>query len=166
MVRVMLVLALTSCGRIGFDLIGGDGGGAGDDGTAITDGDGTVDGPAITLVAGGEDCASAPTITFGTSGTGSFTGAVDDFDTMGCSDGADVVYRVSGMSTNGHPVRITPTFAGSITVGNSCPPVGELCGDFTAMTTFNKTWTFMPGANYIIIDKMSGGGTTFDFTVF
>ena len=135
MVRVMLVLALTSCGRIGFDLVGGDGGGAGDDAAAMTDGDGTVDGPTITLVPGGEDCASVPTITFGTSGIGSFTGALDDFDTMGCSDGVDVVFQLTGMSTNGHIVRITATLAGSITVGNSCPPAGEVCRDFTAMTT-------------------------------
>ena len=146
-----LAVVLASCGRIGFDPLGGgptgDGGGSGG-----------------SLAPGGEACANAVTLTPPLSGTATFTGTSDDIaGTSLCPDvGVDIVYAIS--STAVRTLHFAPTFSGQLILSATCPPVAFTSVCFPASPTMPADGNFS-GSGYFIVKKMPGGGTTFELDV-
>ena len=153
-----LVVGLASCGRIWFEPLGG---GAPGDGS----GSSTSDVPAGTLPPGGETCTTATPIAFGTSGTGSIAGATNDVQFPPCADGVDIVYQLSAATAGLHHIVIVPTFNGIMTTSTMCPPLTGGCAALSANMTGDEMASFEVGTNYVIIEKTSGAGTSFDLTI-
>jgi hypothetical protein len=157
------LLVLASCGRVGFDPLGGggDGGpGAGDGTTGGSDTGGSETGDPVA----GEDCASAVDLAIGSSGTETFTGVANDVAPLisFCPDGVEIVYRVTVGSTQDRMLHFKPTFDATLSTSSQCPPSGGGCQTVITNQTFDKSEQFQSGTNFIIIDKTGGQGTSFE----
>lgn len=148
----MLALAC-SCGRIGFDLSEADG----------------IDIDASPVASMNGTCATAAEIAIGTMLANQSVDASNDVTPWGlCPDGPDVVYRVTVAETTMVSIVARASFTIQVTTSTSCPPT--LTGSASCYTTlanqdFQQSYTLSPGTTYIIVDKLSGSGTSFDIAV-
>lgn len=162
----MGLVVACGCGRIGF----------GRTDAAVGDPD-AVDGVADALIVAdarvgtGDNgtCATAVEIPIGGSFANEVVDASDDVAPWGvCPNGPEVVYRVTVPDATTISIVSTASFNGQITTGSSCPPSlagPSSCYLTTANQLFERSYSLPAGTTYIIVDKLSGSGTSFAIAV-
>lgn len=152
------------CGRIGF----------GRTDAAVDDSrlDGSADALVVDARVGTGDngtCATAVEIPIGSSFANEVVDATDDVAPWGvCPNGPEVVYRVTVPDATTISIVATASFNGQITTGSTCPPTltgPSSCYTMTANQVFDRSYSLAAGTTYIIVDKLSGSGTSFSIAV-
>ena len=146
---LVVLLALSGgCGRVHFDPL--------DDGIAT--GDASSDG----LAGGdGEVCATPRVLPIGSALADQTIGSADDYPGQ-CGGGVDVVYALVQPASGMRTVTVSGTFRGAMAISSTCPPSGTgTCGNFDVGTPIQTGIGLAAGTHYVVIDKISGTGTTF-----
>lgn len=156
-----MLLVACGCGRIGFDPSATDVNGATTDAAPALDGS--------TMLGEHGTCGTAADLAPGTSLANDMVDMTDDVTPWGlCPTGADVVYRVTVTAAVDLSITVTPSFNGVLATSRECPPpLGgtSSCYTMSANQPYQQTYTFSPGTTYVIVDKLSGSGTTFDISL-
>ncbi len=165
--RVTALVLVCGCGRLGFDPT-----------DVVTDAradvfGATADGPMLAdaRVGTGENgtCATAVDMPIGSVYANEQVDASDDVAPWGlCPNGPDVVYRITLPEPATISITATTSFNGQITTGTSCPPslAGQSsCYMFPANQLYERSYSLPAGTTYIIVDKLSGSGSSFEIAV-
>jgi hypothetical protein len=149
-VRVVLLVALVGCGRVGFD----DEQAAGDGGNE-------------TALADGETCTRARQLTIGVArGNESLDTALNDYADSLCGGGADVVYAFQQPAAARRRITLSADFDGALWYSTECPPMPSSCIGFGANSAgLQLESDFRVGTVYVIVEKRGGEGTTFSIAV-
>jgi hypothetical protein len=149
-VRVVLLVALVGCGRVGFD-----------DERVASD---AANEPAL---ADGETCTRARPLTIGVArGNESIDSAVNDYADSQCGGGADVVYAFQQPTAARRRITLSADFEGAFWFSTECPPTPTSCIGFGANSSGLQIESdFRGGTVYVIVEKRQGSGTTFSIAV-
>jgi hypothetical protein len=95
--------------------------------------------------------------------------ASDDVAPWGlCPNGPELVYRVTVTAAVSISIVARASFNVQITTSASCPPslIGSSsCYTVAASQLFERSYSLSPGTTYIVVDKLSGGGSSFEIAV-
>ncbi|HEY5925717.1 MAG TPA: hypothetical protein VIV11_28720 [Kofleriaceae bacterium] len=168
--RLVVMVALVGCGRVGFDPTPGSGpGDDGGGGSGGGDGGGASDGS----ITGGDApmpdaqpaaCATAMTVQAGTPiAISTCAGNNDRFDGCGPNSTFEVVFKFFVPATGTYTVRAFD--AGTMNISNTTGRLNAGCTTTTTCTGVLQT-TFTSGTiEYFVVEASSGGCTNIEFDV-
>jgi hypothetical protein len=145
-----MATCLTGCGRIGFDVGGGDG--ANGDGDGSTSTTGTCSQPVAVPVGVLLDNQS-------------IANPIETIDVFGTCRGPAVVYRITVPTATNADLDVLADFDGYLTVALACPPGFGTCQGFGANSPYTNPYTFQAGDTYLVLWKSGGSGTRFSVHV-